>query len=98
TYKGTRAVVVWDPTNSQGQIQLANLPQLDAEKDYQLWIVDPAQKNPVSAGLIHRAADGSAKVPFQPVQVISTAAAFAISIEKAGGVPVGEGPIVILGK
>lgn len=98
TYKGTRAVVVWDPTNSQGQIQLANLPQLDAEKDYQLWIVDPAQKNPVSAGLIHRAADGSAKVPFQPVQVISKAAAFAISVEKAGGVPVGEGPIVILGK
>lgn len=97
-YKGTRAVVVWDPANSHGQIQLANLPQLDAGKDYQLWVVDPAQKHPVNAGLIHRAEDGTAKVPFQPVQLIKDAAAFAISIEKAGGVDVGEGPIVILGK
>ena len=97
-YNGTRAVVVWDPTNGEGQIQLANLPQLDAGKDYQLWIVDPAQKHPVNAGLIHRDADGSAKVPFRPVQLVKEAAAFAISVEKEGGVDVGEGPIVILGK
>lgn len=97
-YKGTRAVVVWDPTNSEGQIQLANLPQLDAGKDYQLWVVDPAQKHPVNAGLIHRNPDGSAKVPFQPVQLVKDAAAFAISVEKEGGVDVAEGPIVILGK
>lgn len=97
-YKGSRAVVVWDPTNGQGQIQLANLPQLDAGKDYQLWVVDPAQKHPVNAGLIHRGPDGSAKVPFQPVQLVKDAAAFAISVEKKGGVDVGEGPIVILGK
>lgn len=97
-YKGTRAVVVWDPTRGEGQIQLGNLPQLDAGKDYQLWVVDPAQEHPVNAGLIHRNPDGSAKVPFQPVQIVKDAAAFAITVEKTGGVDVAEGPVVMLGK
>lgn len=97
-YKGTRAVVVWDPASSQGQIHLTDLPELDAAKDYQLWIVDPAHKNPVNGGLIHRAADGSANVPFQPDQLVKQVSAFAISVEKSGGVDVAEGPIVFLGK
>jgi len=97
-YKGSRAVVIWDPVKSEGRIDLSNLPVVEAGKDYQLWIVDPAHKYPVSAGLIHRGADGKASVPFQPVDIIRDASAFAISVEKAGGVDVAEGPIVFVGK
>jgi len=97
-YKGTRAVVIWDPVKSEGRIDLANLPAVEEGKDYQLWIVDPAHQYPVSAGLIHRDADGKASVPFQPVDIIRDASAFAISVEKAGGVDVAQGPIVFVGK
>lgn len=97
-YKGTRAVVVWNQSKHEGQIQLANLPPAEQGKDYQLWVVDPAYKNPISAGLIERNSDGTANVRFQPVQMIRDATAFAISVEKSGGVEVAEGPIVILGK
>lgn len=97
-FNGTRAVVVWDPYQHEGRIQLTNLPPAEAGKDYQLWIVDPAHKNPISGGLIHRDEHGNASVRFQPVQMIRDATAFAISIEKSGGVEVGEGPIVLLGK
>ncbi len=97
-YKGTRAVVVWDAKSRQGQIHLTNLPDPGAGKDYQLWVVDPAYKNPVNAGLILRAPDGSAKVGFEPDQKVDDASAFAISLEKTGGVEVAQGPIVFLGK
>ena len=97
-YKGSRAVVIWDPVKSEGRIDLSNLPAVEAGKDYQLWIVDPAHKYPVSAGLLHPGADGKASIPFQPVEIIRDASAFAISVEKAGGVAVAEGPIVFVGK
>ena len=97
-YKGSRAVVIWDPVKSEGRIDLSNLPAVEAGKDYQLWIVDPAHQYPVSAGLIHRGEDGKASVPFQPVEIIRDASAFAISIEQEGGVDVGKGPIVLVGK
>jgi anti-sigma-K factor RskA len=97
-YKGTRAVVVWNQSKHEGQIQLTNLPATGEGKDYQLWIVDPAHKNPISAGLIQRNADGTANVRFQPVQLIREASAFAITLEKTGGVEVAEGPVVVVGK
>jgi len=37
-------------------------------------------------------------LPFKPAQPVTQAAAFAISLEKKGGVPVAVGPIVLLGK
>jgi len=97
-YKGSRAVVIWDAEKHEGQIHITNLPDAGEGKDYQLWIVDPAYKNPVDAGLITRAPDGTANIKFAPNQVIREASAFAVSIEKTGGVNVAQGPIVFLGK
>jgi anti-sigma-K factor RskA len=37
-------------------------------------------------------------VPFKPDQPVAHAAAFAVSLEKKGGVPKAEGTIVMLGK
>ncbi|MGE9267510.1 MAG: anti-sigma factor domain-containing protein [Verrucomicrobiales bacterium] len=97
-FKNTEAIVVWDQKQNKGRIRLTNLPAVEADKDYQLWIVDPAHDNPVDAGLIVANADGSAEIPFTAADKVTKASAFAISIEKKGGAPVAEGPIVFVGK
>jgi anti-sigma-K factor RskA len=78
-------------------IKLANVPRAAAGKDYQLWIIDPKYPNPVSGGVVPVGADGLARVSFAPERSVKSADKFAISIEQEGGVPVGSGPIVLLG-
>lgn len=97
-FKNTQAVVVWNQKENKGLIRLTNLPAVEAGKDYQLWIVDPAHENPVDGGLLIANADGNVTVPFTAADKVTEATAFAISIEKKGGVPVAEGPIVFVGK
>ncbi len=97
-FQQTQAGVVWDQKEGKGLIRLADLPPVEAGKDYQLWIVDPDYDTPVDAGLIQADANGAAEIPFTPADKVTEASAFAISIEKKGGVPVNEGPIVFLGK
>lgn len=96
-FESTRAVVVWDESHHNGLIRLTGLPAAGKGKDYQLWVVDPGKTAAVNAGLIHRDESGTASVSFKPDQKIGTASAFAISIEKTGGVKVAEGPIVLVG-
>jgi anti-sigma-K factor RskA len=66
-------------------------------KDYQLWVVDPKQPVPVDAGIVRVDSAGFAKVDFKPVTDVTDASKFALSVEKEGGVPKGEGPIVLIG-
>ena len=40
---------------------------------------------------------GFAKIDFKPVDEVSEASKFALSVERKGGVPKGEGPIVFIG-
>lgn len=96
-YKQGVAVVVWDSEKAQGVLKLEKMPPVEEGKDYQLWVVDPKKPAPVDAGVVRVNADGFAKVDFKPVSEISEAAKFALSVEKEGGVPKGEGPIVLIG-
>ena len=96
-YQQGVAVVVWDSERHQGILELEKMPPLATDKDYQLWVVDPKQKNPVDAGIVTVNADGFAKVDFKPLSDVSEAAKFAVSVERKGGVPVAEGPIVFVG-
>ncbi|HSI13506.1 MAG TPA: anti-sigma factor [Chthoniobacter sp.] len=96
-YAKATAVIVWDPEKQRGIIKLTNVPKPEAGKDYQLWVIDPKYPKPVNGGVVPVNADGVARVAFQPDQPISKADNFAISVEQAGGVPVGKGPIVLLG-
>ena len=95
-YKQGVAVVVWNSEKQEGILKLEKMPPLDANKDYQLWVVDPTKKNPVNAGVVTIDPKGYAKVAFKPVLDIQQADKFALSVEKKGGVPQGEGPIVLL--
>lgn len=96
--KEAQAIAVWDPGQQAGLLTLEKLPAIAETQDYQIWIVDPAYKDPVNGGVFHIAADGRITLAFKPDQPVTQAAAFAISLEKKGGVPKAEGPIVLLGK
>lgn len=92
------AVVVWDEKKQRGILKVTQLPRNTEDHDYQIWLVDPRYKDPVAGGVFHVANDGTLNVPFQPKAPVREAQAFAISLERKGGVTKAEGPIVLLGK
>jgi len=96
-YARALAVVVWDAKAQQGFLTLEKFPAAGAGKDYQLWVIDPAKKTPVSAGIVPVSATGVARIAFKPEQPISAVDKFAISVERTGGSPAPQGQIVLLG-
>ncbi len=96
--KEAQVIAVWDPEQQLGLLTMEKLPAIADTQDYQIWIVDPAYPNPVDGGVFHVSQDARVILPFKPAQPVARAAAFAISLEKKGGVPVAVGPIVLLGK
>jgi anti-sigma-K factor RskA len=97
-YKGATAVVVWDKDQKKGVLQLDKLPPPAPGKDYQLWVIDPKSPQPVSAGILSVPKEGLIRTSFHPAAPVESAAAFAISVEKAGGAPKPEGQIIFVGK
>jgi len=97
-YRRTEMTVVWDARSGQGVLLLDKMPKAESGKDYQLWIIDPQKPDdPVSAGVVTVDAKSIAKIIFQPVSPVSSAAKFAISVENKGGVEKRTGPIVLVG-
>ncbi|MSU22744.1 MAG: hypothetical protein EXS32_02860 [Opitutus sp.] len=93
------AVAVWNPARQEGVLQVEKLPALTASQSYQLWVVDPQYPNPVDGGIFTvDPQTGDARVPFKARQAVATVAAFAVTLERKGGVPKAEGPFVLLGK
>jgi anti-sigma-K factor RskA len=97
-YARAGAVAVWNPEQSSGIVQFNDLPAAQPGKTYQLWIIDPKQAQPVSAGLIPVSDRGKVRANLRPAKPISTAAKFAVSIENAGGSETPKGQIVLLGQ
>jgi len=93
----TKAIVVWQPDSQSGVITINHLPPPGEGRDYQLWTVDARHKDPINAGLIHVESNGVTRVHFKPDQSAGQVKAFAISLEREGGVPKREGPIVLIG-
>lgn len=93
------AVAVWDPGRQSGVLQVEKLPALAADQDYQLWVVDPQYPSPVDGGVFTvDPATGAARFTFKSKQPVKTIDAFAVTLERKGGVPKAEGPFVLLGK
>jgi anti-sigma-K factor RskA len=64
-----------------------------------LWVVDPQYPNPVDGGVFSvDPATGEARLVFKARQPVSNISAFAVTLERKGGVPKAEGPFVLLGK
>ena len=93
-----QAIAVWDPGRETGLLTVDHLPVIADNQDYQIWVIDPAYPIPVDGGVFKPGADGRAVLAFKGDKPVKGVAAFAISLEKKGGVPKAEGPIVLLGK
>jgi len=96
-YRRSEMTIVWDGDRGQGVLMLERMPSVESGKDYQLWVVDPTRTDPVSAGIVKVDKNGSAKTHFKPTANVNGEAKFALSVEKKGGVPKGEGPVVLIG-
>ncbi len=93
----SKGSIAWEPDRQTGIIRVSNMPPPDPGKDYQLWVVDAEHPDPISAGLLLVNKQGVAEVHFRPVVPANRVKAFAISVEREGGVPKKEGPIVMVG-
>ncbi|HEX4086053.1 MAG TPA: anti-sigma factor [Chthoniobacteraceae bacterium] len=92
--KATGAIA-WDMGGHRGAITTANLPPPAADRDYQLWITQPGDAPPVSAGIIDTSKPA---FEFQPAKPIDSAGQFTVTVELKGGSPSPHGPWVLHGK
>lgn len=93
------AVAVWNPAKQEGVLKVEKLPVLLPSQDYQLWVVDPHYPNPVDGGVFTvDPQTGAARLTFKAKQTVTAINAFAVTLERKGGVPKAEGPFVLLGK
>jgi anti-sigma-K factor RskA len=91
------AIAVWDPTREVGVLSVAKLPALAADQDYQLWLIDPEYPIPVDGGVFTvDPTSGDARFTFKASKPVKSVAKFAVSLERKGGVPKAEGPMVLL--
>jgi hypothetical protein len=90
--------VVWSSARQEGYLRLAGLPANDrAREQYQLWVVDPGRDaRPVDGGVFDVPAAGEVVIPIDAKLRVGRPAAFAITLEKAGGVVVSDGPMLLV--
>lgn len=85
--------IVWSDSKQEGYMRFRNLPKNDVNVyTYQLWIFDETQdpKTPIDGGIFDVNADGEIVIPIDAKLRARGAKAFAITMEKPGGVMVSE--------
>jgi len=82
--------VVWSTDRQSGYMRFVGMPINDPTvEQYQLWIIDPARDDePIDGGVFDITEDGEVIVPIQAKLEVIDPKAFAITIEKPGGVVV----------
>lgn len=88
---GVEGRVVWSNERQCGFMIFKGMQANDPRvAQYQLWIIDEAQKHPVDGGVFDITGDGEVIVPITPKIRVSNAVAFGVTIEKPGGVVVSD--------
>lgn len=85
--------VVWSDARQAGFVRLAGLPVNDTSREtYQLWIFAENQdpKTPVDGGTFNVSSSGEVVIPIDPRVRVRSPKAFAVTIEKPGGVVVSK--------
>jgi hypothetical protein len=97
-YEQVKGDVVWSESRQQGYLRLAGLPVNDPSRaQYQLWIVDPERDtHPVDGGVFDVNSRGEVLIPIQAKLRVTNPKAFAITLEKPGGVVVSAGPLLVV--
>lgn len=82
--------VVWSNARQEGYLHFHGLPKNDATREqYQLWIIDPQRDDePIDGGVFDISSTGDVVIPISPKLQVLSPKAFAITIEKPGGVVV----------
>lgn len=99
---GVSGDVVWDPVTQRGFLHFAGLAANDpATHQYQIWIFDAGRdkRYPVDGGVFDVPANaGEVVIPFRASLMVRKPAAFAVTLEKPGGVVVsGREHVIALG-
>jgi hypothetical protein len=99
---GVTGDVVWDPATQRGFLHFAGLaPNDPSVHQYQIWIFDAGRdkRYPVDGGVFDVPANASEVViPIRASLMVRKPAAFAVTLEKPGGVVVsGREHVVVLG-
>jgi hypothetical protein len=99
---GMSGDVVWDPSTQRGFLHFTGLAANDpAVHQYQIWIFDAGRdkRYPVDGGVFDVPANGGEVViPIRATLMVRKPAAFAVTVEKPGGVVVsGREHVVALG-
>ena len=84
--------VVWSNSLQKGFLRFVGMPVNDPSlQQYQLWIIDPARDaNPIDGGVFDVTREGEVIIPIDAKLTVIDPAAFAVTIEKPGGVVVSD--------
>ncbi len=85
--------VLWNQADQSGFLSFEGLPVNDPEQQqYQLWIIDPQRDDqPIDGGVFDiTQAEGRVIVPITPKLQVIAPSAFAVTVEKPGGVVVSD--------
>ncbi len=85
--------VVWNEDRQEGYMTFRGLPVNEVKKEtYQLWIFDEAQPEatPVDGGVFDVNAEGEVVIPIDAKIAVQGPKAFAVTVEKPGGVVVSK--------
>ena len=85
--------VVWSDEKQEGYMRFRGLPANDKSKEtYQLWIFDETQDEatPIDGGVFDVDKDGEAIIPIDATLKVKGPKAFAVTVEKPGGVVVSK--------
>lgn len=90
--------VVWSDQRQEGYMRLVGMPVNDpTEQQYQLWIVDKTRDTrPVDGGVFNVTDSGEVIVPIDAKLPVENPQAFAITVEKPGGVVKSAGPLQVV--
>ncbi|MCI0707847.1 MAG: anti-sigma factor [Ignavibacteriae bacterium] len=90
--------IIWDPQKKVAIFQVANLPTVPADKDYQLWVIK--NNTPVSAGVFavedEKAQENYFKVLSLNITGRSDFDALAVTLEPKGGLPQPSGQVYLI--
>lgn len=90
------ATVYWNPSDQNVYIAANNLPEPNADQQYQLWAIVKGQKEPMDAGVFNMK---DLEHPMQKMKQFGDGViAFAITLEKKGGSEKPTMPIIVAGK
>jgi anti-sigma-K factor RskA len=97
TKESAAGKIVWNTERQEGYVEVRGLPRLDpATETYQLWIVDPAQQQPIDGGVFTVNPDGTTVIPVNAKLKVRDVTLFAITRESAGGVVVSRAPHLLV--